>query len=196
MFSKLKNKYFALRHGESKANTAEIIVSNLEDAINEEYSLTKNGEKQVSTSIENSKKSKILDSEVIIYCSPFSRCKRTAEITKELLGIKIEINIDERLRERWFGSLDKSGTNNYQKVWSNDSNNRQPEYNEESVENVKNRVVSLIDDLEKIYQQKKILLVSHGDVLQILETQFKNKSSNMHRSIKSLERGELRELIN
>ena len=38
--SPLNNKYFILRHGESKANVAEIIISDLENGIKEEFTLT------------------------------------------------------------------------------------------------------------------------------------------------------------
>lgn len=49
--------------------------------------------------------------------SPFSRCKRTAEIAKEVLGIKDEILFDNRLKERWFGDFGRTHNSNYQKVW-------------------------------------------------------------------------------
>ena len=44
------------------------------------------------------------------------------------------------------------------------------------------------------YKGKKILLVSHGDVLQILHTYFSGKPANHHRLIPHLETAEIREL--
>lgn len=78
---KLKNRYFIIRHGESKANVAEIILSHPEEGMKENYTLTAKGENQVRTSVEKVKYQGILDNETIIYSSPFSRCKKTAEIT-------------------------------------------------------------------------------------------------------------------
>ena len=190
----LKNRYIALRHGESKANVAELIVSNLADAINEDYSLTKNGEHQVKDLVTHALKNNLLSNSTIIYSSPFSRCKKTAEIAKYVLGVDGEVKVDDRLKERWFGNFDKTSAINYEKVWNNDKQNDKLKNNEESVDSVKERVNSLIMDLEKEYEGNTFLLVSHGDVLQILETQFLNMLASQHREIKPLKRGEIREL--
>lgn len=111
-----KNNYFGLRHGESVPNVAGIILSHQEDGLHDKQSLTRNGELQVNDSLEEVKKKAILDNETIIYSSPFSRCKRTAEIAKDILNIKSEIIFDDRLRERWFGDWEKTSNINYEKV--------------------------------------------------------------------------------
>lgn len=195
LFKKLKNKYFVLRHGESNANVLEIILSHLEHGTNEEFTLTKNGEKQVINSVKKAKADGLLNGEIIIYSSPFSRCKRTAEIAKEILEVKDKIHFDERLRERWFGNFERMHNSNYQKVWNIDTDNpNHKNFNVESVQEVQERTVSLIIDLEKKYQNRNILLVSHGDVLQIMQTWFYKVSSSLHRSLKHLETAEIRSL--
>lgn len=191
----LQNKYIALRHGESKANAAEIIISNLQDASNEAYTLNENGEKQVEISVKDAQQKNLLGNSVMIFSSPFSRCRRTAEIAKEILGTKDSIIIDDRLRERWFGNLDRTVVGNYNMIWGMDSQAKSSGNNEEEIESVVDRTTSLIDDLEKKYSDKTFLLVSHGDVLQILETCFRGIPPFQHRSIKALERAEVRELI-
>jgi len=191
---KLHNKYFILRHGESKANVAEIIISNMEDGIKEEYSLTEKGEDQVINSVTNAKNEKLLHDQVIIYSSPFSRCKKTAQIAKEVMGVKNEIKIDDRLKERWFGNLDKTNIQNYQKIWSADKESSPPVENEETAEGVEKRATSLIFDIEKQYTNKTFLLVSHGDVLQILEAWFLGVSADQHTDIKPIQKAEIREL--
>lgn len=193
--SNIRNEYFVLRHGQSRANTGEIIVSSLEEGVKEEYTLTSEGEAQVRNSVEKAKTDGWLGRDTIIYSSPFSRCKKTAEIAKEILKTDGDIIFDDRLRERWFGSWEKTHHSNYQKVWNKDKNN--PEHKENSVESASDvwrRMISFIDDLEKKCQRRKILLVSHGDSLQILLTAFKNTSPAMHRELEHINTAEIRKL--
>ncbi len=195
LFKELKNRYFIIRHGESKANVAEIILSHPEHGEHEDFTLTEKGEEQVVDSVKKAKSGNLLGNDTIIYSSPFSRCKRTAEIAKEILGIKDEILFDNRLKERWFGDFERTHNSNYQKVWDYDINNANHKNNNvESVSEVQIRVWSLIRDLEKKYSSKKILLVSHGDALQILQTAFLQKSPSVHRQISHLHTAEIREL--
>jgi probable phosphoglycerate mutase len=192
---KLKNDYFALRHGQSNANVAKIVLSDLEDGKKKEYTLTREGEGQVEISVKKAKGEELLGSDTIIYSSPFSRAKKTAEIAKEILGAQEDIIFDDRLRERWFGDWEKTDSAAYEKVWKADNEN--PEHKEKNVESateVLKRTTSLIKDLEEKYEGKNILLVSHGDVLQILQTGFQKVSSSLHRKLKYLETAEIRKL--
>ncbi len=192
---KLKNDYFALRHGQSKPNVSGIVLSNLEDGKKEEYTLTSEGEGQVQISVKKAKEEELLGSDTIIYSSPFSRAKRTAEIAKDVLGVKDDIIFDDRLRERWFGDWEKTDSTAYQKVWDKDKEN--PEHKEKNVESakeVKERVASLIADIEKEYVGKNILLVSHGDTLQIMQTAFMNICPSKHRDVPHLHTADLRKL--
>ena len=192
---KLKNDYFALRHGQSRANVAKIVLSDLEDGKKEEYTLTKEGEGQVEISVKKAKGEELLGSDTIIYSSPFSRARKTAEIAKEILGVQENIIFDDRLRERWFGDWEKTDSTAYEKVWKSDEIN--PEHKEKNVESsaeVLKRTTSLIKDLEEKYEGRNILLVSHGDALQILQTGFLKISPAKHRGVKHLETAEIRRL--
>lgn len=192
MSHQLKNRYFLLRHGQSKANTGQIVVSHPEKGIKEEYSLTSEGENQVRKSIEQAKNDGILDTRTVIYSSPFSRCKRTAEITKEVLQVHGEISLDERLKERWFGDLDGSHSDSYGVVHQIDIKNpHHTEFNVESLKELEARVLSLIVELEVCYTGKKVLLVSHGDTLLILQLHFLGLSFG---NIEMHKNAELREL--
>lgn len=195
MLNKLKNRYFIIRHGESKANIAEIILSHPEHGTHEDFTLTENGEKQVKDSVEKAKAKGLLDDKTIIYSSPFSRCKKTAEIAKEALEVNEQIHFDNRLRERFFGDFERTHNSNYQKVWDIDANNpNHKDFNVESAQEVQDRTMNLVDDLEKQYTSEKILLVSHGDALQILQTGFLDTSSKEHRYLPHLHVAEIREL--
>ena len=191
----MNNEYFALRHGESKANVSEIILSHLEDGVTEEFTLTEKGEQQVRDSVKKSENNNWLDENTIIYSSPFSRCKRTAEIAKEILGVKDGIILDNCLRERWFGELDKTHNSNYHKVWSKDGDNPDhKDFGSESAMEVGERIVSLFKKLEEKYKNRNILLVSHADVLLILQAHINGKSPATHRSLKYLLNAEMRKL--
>jgi len=193
---KFKNNLFGLRHGHSKANEAGIILSGLEDGKLEDFTLTPKGESQVRESIAAAKASGLLDKTTIIISSPFSRCKRTAEVACEVLGIRPEsIIFDDRLRERWFGNWEKTGNENYERVWDKDKIN--PNHNDEEVESadeVQKRTSEVVLDYDNRYEGKNIVFVSHGDALQIQQTWFHGVSSATHRSLKHLETAELRRL--
>jgi len=192
---KLHNRYFVLRHGESKANTAKIVLSHLQEGKKEEWSLTPRGEIQVRNSVSRAKVEGLLNEDTIIYSSPFSRTKRSAEIAKEVLNTNQEIFFDDRLRERWFGNFEKTHNSSYEKIWQKDKDD--PGHTQGGVEStleVQKRVTSLVVDLEKKYSGKTILLVSHGDALQILQTGFNKKLASTHRDLVHLETAEIREL--
>lgn len=191
----MHNTYFVLRHGQSHANVSGIVLSHLEDGKKIDYTLTPTGEKQVSESVSRSKERSELDENIIIISSPFSRTMRTAEIAKEVLGVTSDIVVDERLRERWFGDWEKTDNSAYEKVWAEDKGN--PSHttaNVESAEGVQQRVLALVSDLESQYSGETILLVSHGDALQILLTGLYKKSPALHRNIPHLETAEVRKV--
>ena len=191
--NKLKNRYFIIRHGESKANVAGILLSHPKEGT-VGFGLSPKGKRQVKDSISKNKKSNLLDADVIIYSSDFLRAKETAKIAKKLLGAK-KINFHKNLRERYFGNFDKTALSNLIEVWKYDR--RSADHRHRGVESpnrVLKRILILIKRLEKKYKDKKILLVSHGDVLQILYAYFSKKPANQHRQIRHLETAELREL--
>jgi glucosyl-3-phosphoglycerate phosphatase len=191
---KFHNTYFVMRHGRSKANEQEIILSNPEDGTTA-YGLTEIGEQQAKASATDAKGKKILDNETIILSSDFTRTKETAEIVREVLNAK-PITLTPKLRERYFGLWDKKHVSHYTDVWNNDkfdANHTKDDV--ESTADVRARTMSLITDLEKEYQGKTILLVSHGDALQILLTEFADIDSSQHRSLQHLETAEIRRVI-
>ena len=193
MLKKLSNRYFIIRHGESKANVAHILLSHRKEGT-VSFGLSPKGKKQVKISVSKSKKEKILDSDVIIYSSDFLRAKETAEIARKLLGVK-KINFHKKLRERYFGKFDKTSLDNIKIAWAHDEKN--PNHKHQGVESpnkVLKRTLAVIAELDKKYKGKKILLVSHGDVLQILHTHFSKKPVSQHRHIPHLETAEIREL--
>lgn len=191
----MSNLYYILRHGQSIPNVAGIILSHPEEGKKSDYTLTFQGEEQVRQSVLQRKEGGDLDHETVIISSPFSRCMRTAEIVREILGIDNDIVVDDRLRERWFGDWEKTSNSNYEKVWADDSEN--PDHtiaNVESAREVQKRILNLMHDLDNRYNNKTILLVSHGDALQILLTGLQKQSPAVHRNLPHIETAEIRKI--
>lgn len=191
--SNLKNEYFILRHGKSLANEIGKIVSHPKDGT-KSYGLTKEGRGQVEKTITEAIDKKILDSETIIISSDFKRARETAEIAKNILKTQ-PIILKINLRERYFGDWDQTDHNNYKETWSLDSSDASHKIkNVESVNEVVKRATEMIKELENKHSNKKILLVSHGDTLQILQTAFEKVDGKNHRSFPHLETAGLRKL--
>lgn len=189
----LKNRYFVLRHGESKTNVLGIILSEPQSGTTE-FGLSDKGREQVRESVKESFEKGVLDKDTIIVSSDFARARETAKIAKKVLDAEMVI-ISKDLRERNFGNFERTENSNYQKVWDDDKLNPDHKINNvESANEVQKRVTSLILNLEGDFEGKKILLVSHGDALQILQTGFLKISASKHRGVSHLNTAEIREL--
>lgn len=191
----LKNRYFAMRHGQSEANVAGIIVSDPQIGCNQ-FGLTALGQQQVIKSASNTSK---LNQDTLIISSDFLRAKNTAETTQKILNTLQPIQYSTALRERFFGELNGKNDSQYQMVWDIDQQNPDHQkFNVESANQVVSRISALIMQLEQQYFDlhknvgQKILLVAHGDVLQLLQTWFQNVPASQHRSLPHLETAEIR----
>jgi broad specificity phosphatase PhoE len=149
-------KIFLVRHGETKENQSGIMQNN-------NIGLSINGILQIN------KLSKFLSKEKIdlIYSSDFKRAKITAEEIGKYHTCKIRF--DKRLREIGVGSyVGKPMTifwEDYNKNFDNILNWKQG--GEESVTDVKNRVINFIEYLENNYQNKNIIIVTHGGIIEM-----------------------------
>ncbi len=189
----LNNTYYVLRHGRSLANLAELIISNPEDGV-PRYGLADEGREQVARAVAEARDAYGLDQSTLIVSSDFARARETAEIAAGLLEAD-EVSFTPHLRERFFGAWDKQHTSNYAKVWSDDLGNPEHRHNGvESTSAVLARTTQLIRDLEATYAGRKILLISHGDALQILQTAFERIPPSHHRLLPHLETGTIRRL--
>lgn len=184
----LKNKYYLMRHGRSLANEKGIIISDPANGCNS-YGLSETGRQQIRESLESTT---CLDGETLIYCSDFLRTMETASLASEILQSGIPTPTAS-LRERNFGYYEKSDDSNYRKVWKKDvldgGNNHKAV---ESPDEVRARFISFINGMEKQFEGKDILLISHGDILQIALTWPKNVAAKDHRSQNHLETAEIR----
>mmetsp|Transcript_20172 Transcript_20172/g.60161 ORF Transcript_20172/g.60161 Transcript_20172/m.60161 type:complete len:216 (+) Transcript_20172:252-899(+) len=188
----LRNEYVALRHGWSKANEAGVIVSRIEDGARAEYGLHDKGKKQAEEAAAAFSR-RVAGREVAIHASDFSRTLETAEIVAAAAGA--EVIPAPELRERDFGAFELGPNTAYDRVWARDAVDA--DHTDDGVESVTSvllRTASLVRGCEEALADRVVLLVSHGDALQILQTAFAGAEPSAHRSLPHLETCELRDL--
>jgi broad specificity phosphatase PhoE len=187
---RLANSYRVMRHGQSKANEAGVIVSRIETDRGGDWGLSELGRRQALAAAQQCG----LPADTVICSSDFSRAVQTAEIVRAHLGAA-EVVLTEALRERCFGDLEGTSASNYAKVWQADNADAgQAVGGIESAAAVLDRATALVADLERQYSGRDILLVSHGDTLQILEAGFLRMDPSGHRQLPHLETAQIREL--
>jgi probable phosphoglycerate mutase len=189
--TRLSNRYFVMRHGHSLANQQGVIVSRPENGITE-FGLSQRGELQVTAALPSNGQ---LDESTMIISSDFKRAWESAKMIHNMLNCESPICADIRLRERNFGELELTPDDNYPQVWKMDEVN--PDNRSQGVESpnqVMMRVSALIVEYETTVSDETLLLVSHGDALQILQTAFQKEDASRHRSQQHLETAEIRRL--
>jgi broad specificity phosphatase PhoE len=187
---RLANRFSVMRHAQSKANAGGIIVSRIEDDREGDYGLTEHGRQQALAAAQICG----LPGDTVIYSSDFSRARQTAEIVRAHLGAP-EVVIAEALRERCFGHWEGSVTGNYARVWAADETDPvHADGNVEPAAAVLDRATALIVQLERRHCGRDILLISHGDTLQILQAGFSGVDPSRHRTLPHLATAEIRQL--
>jgi broad specificity phosphatase PhoE len=187
---RLANTFSIMRHGQSMANVAGIIVSCIENDRQGDYGLSELGRKQALETAHASG----LPRDTVIWSSDFSRARQTAEILRAHLDAP-EVGLAEALRERCFGEWEGTSTENYARVWLADETDAAgARGGVEPVAAVLDRMTALVVDLDRQYSGRDIVLVSHGDTLQILQAGFLRMSPTRHRSLPGLETAEIRRL--
>lgn len=121
-----------------------------------------NQAKETAKTLKNIKFGKVL-------CSPLLRAKQTCEIVYK--G-STKVEIDDRLIERDFGEFEglTRSAFDFNGFWNSNSNQKFKKA--ESLNHLKSRVFSLLDELKK-YKDENILIVAHGGVGCVLISYFK-----------------------
>ena len=194
----LHNSYILVRHGQSVANKLGIIVSNPDVGVID-YGLTAEGKEQALRAAADVKRLVANLADVVIVTSDFKRAFETAVLIRKDLEAKKSIGVtvtaSKKLRERFFGEFDMGTNANYEIVWKEDEKNSGHSMRGvESVESVLRRGIDLVTELERKWNKKSILLVGHGDTLQILQTAFLKQNSRDHRSLPHLNTCEVRQV--
>ncbi|CAL5328809.1 unnamed protein product [Camellia sinensis] len=187
----LGNKYWVLRHGENgtleeyklapEGVNQALLAGELFQKISSSLYLAIVDRRESPFDCEKPQESSELEENKIplenvrICYSPFSRTRHTAKVVASVLNIPFEgpqCKMIEDLRERFFGpSFELTSHDKYSEIWALDAKDpfMKPEGGE-SVSDVVSRLTSALITIESEFQGCTILVVSHGDPLQILQT--------------------------
>ena len=187
----MQNNYFILRHGETPYQLQEEIILYPWPEPSP-ILLTERGKEQVKAAAEELKKEKI----DLIYSSDVNRVRQSAEIVARELDLKVIF--ERRLRERNWGIYKGKPKKEYDKLFSvrKEKFSKAPPQGE-NWNDVKQRVLDFIKDIDKKYQGKRILIVSHGCPLWLLQGGLKELNEDELLEQKpqlSLEVGEVKKI--
>ncbi|KAI9181292.1 hypothetical protein LWI28_013440 [Acer negundo] len=175
----LQNRYWILRHGKSIPNEKGLIVSSLENGTRPEYQLAPDGVNQAQLAgelfLKELNQNNIAIENVRICYSPFSRTAHTAKVVASVLNLPfdgLQCKVMEDLRERYFGpTFELMSHEKYPEIWALDEKDPfMPPEGGDSVNDVASRLAVAMATMESEFQGCSILVVSHGDPLQILQT--------------------------
>lgn len=153
------NRYIVMRHGEAESNVGEVVDADPAPA----NPLTERGRRMVRSSSDMLKKQFGRIDHIIV--SPLQRTRDTARIVAAAFGIpESVVAVDDRLREMDPGALNRKSSGEYHSFLEkgDDPNDTAPP-DGESGRMVKRRIGAVIYDLEKRYQRKIILIVTHDN---------------------------------
>ena len=149
------NKLYIVRHGKTKWNELKLLQGKTDIELDEDGI---NQAKELSKQID-------LDKIDICISSPLTRTKQTAKI---ITNGKVQIIYDDLLIERGYGNYEGKPINFdlIEKQWDYKLN-----YSEESIESLQDclkRAKKFLDKINETYQNKNILIVSHGSLIKTL----------------------------
>jgi broad specificity phosphatase PhoE len=170
------NRYLLMRHGHSQANAQRLIISTASRGL-AAFGLSAQGEAQLDELLANWRG----PAPTCILHSDFLRTTETARRVAVHFGL--ELQPEPRLRERDFGAFEGLADSHYPDVWAHDASDPEHhEYGVESVASVAARMQGVIASLEQALRNETVLLVSHGDPLQIMLTALEGRLLTEHRN--------------
>ena len=150
--------------------------------------------------------SKIPPPDLELFCSDFKVAKQTAQIVQSVWAEdesirKINVHFTPLLRERSLGKgfdsggFDGCGNREMEQIWSLDQMDGSHKLGGiESCEQTISRFMQLLRETEFLFQDKQIVLISHCNLVRIVQTIFYTIRPGMHRLVPELQQGDVREL--
>ncbi|OHA88460.1 MAG: hypothetical protein A2653_00420 [Candidatus Zambryskibacteria bacterium RIFCSPHIGHO2_01_FULL_43_25] len=158
------NRFVVMRHGESERNVLGIMNSDNTTPTH----ITKKGKEEVEEAVKKLKKEKI----DYIFVSPLIRTQETAKLVAKLLDIPQDRMVtDDRLRELESGVMNGKPVEEYHRFFASYKEYfvKAPQGGENLTE-IKRRMGGFLYDVDKKYQNKTILVISHEHPLWMLES--------------------------
>jgi isoleucyl-tRNA synthetase len=162
-YSKAKNTYYIMRHGEADNNVENIMSAKAYDPKH----LTKKGVEQVKESA-----SFFADKKIdLIFVSPFIRTRETADILADGIGFKKEsIIIDDRIHELDCGIYHGRPFEEFITAFSKQAQFSDRLPGAENYSDIRKRTGHFIYDLERRYDRKNVLIITHDGPAFILKS--------------------------
>ncbi len=179
------NEFMLQRHTEALHNVKDIVASGPKGKIEP---LTEKGKKEA---IEIAKKLKgKID---VIYSSPY---KRALELAKEIgKASDIKVIVDKRIEEANAGIFNEKPTKEHKAFFDSPSEEfTKTPPGGENLTDIKKRVFGFIREINKLHVNKRILIVSHGDPLWMMEGAMKNFSNEEMLAMDYIRVGESRKV--
>ena len=154
---------YITRHGQTNWNIQNKVMGKKDEPLNE---VGLNQAEQVSQNLKNTK----ID---LIISSPLIRARETAiKIGKDR---NIPIIYDERIIERDFGEFEGHSRYefDFEEFWDYYKNKTYDKA--ENIESFVKRIYEFLDEVTEKYEDKDILLVTHGGVSLIIDCYFKER---------------------
>lgn len=194
MKKRFKNEYFLLRHGKNIHQTSkkDIVYGYPDD--NPPCELIDEGIREAESA-----GFALLESAIdLIISSDVLRTRQTAEIVSGIIGYSDLIVFDERLRDKNWGVF---AGKKKEEVWDFYDNQKirafdvAPERGE-TWDDCRKRVCDFFNDIESVYNNRNILIVSHSNPLWLLEGMVSNLSNQelLDNYGKIIKTGEVRKL--
>ncbi|TSC70598.1 MAG: isoleucyl-tRNA synthetase, partial [Parcubacteria group bacterium Gr01-1014_70] len=195
---KKPNTYILMRHGEREDISQEkdnpnaygpVVISSKPDA---DIHISEKGRARVKFMAEELRKKGGID---LIYSSDFVRTRETAELMSKAL--QAPVVYDEHLRELNHGDHFEGRTvaEYYAFFGSPEERFTKKPEGGETLKDVQKRMMLTLQEIEATHEGKRILVVSHGDPLWILEGALKNMSGKeliAYRETNYMKQGETR----
>ena len=167
-----KNTYYAMRHGYTTRGEGVDAVVNT-DPTKDTYHLTPEGQ----AGIEHSLKLLQIDGVDMIFASPFIRTQETAAIAARILHTQVKT--DDRLSEfKVSTDYDGKKISGHPELRAKAATMDEKIGHGESLNDVRTRLMEFMREIDSEYKNKKILIVSHGDPLWLLDTIAKGLEGN------------------
>ena len=153
-------KIYVIRHGETLENANNCLVGRINSSLTLEGI---NQAKNIAKKFEN------INIDLIV-SSPLDSCIQTAKIISEN---RIPIEVSDKLLGRDHGEFTgcPKDSINFDDYWNYNKNIQYEKA--ESIKDLYDRVVSLIEELKIKYKDKNIIIVTHSGVMRVLYYYFK-----------------------
>ena len=171
-----KNQYYLVRHGVSTKTKDDIVASRIG---HDRYDLTDFGMKKTKAAARELRLKGGLD---MIFSSPFRRTMQTAELYAVELGLSV--TTDERLKEIDHGGALEGRRHSECTICHKNVSLDARLFDGETRREVKARMMNFVRECEQKYEGKKIMIVSHGDPLWMLESAMRLYSDDQTSSLK------------